>query len=174
MYGKASAMKGKPGAMLGKKHKISTIDKMSLTRKKQWSDAEFRKVMIDKLAKGRGNSRPELKVKEILDNLGITYKREKLEKKYLYDFYIPIKNIYIEVNGDFWHANPNKYMADSELSFPGYGKIKAKHLWDKDKKKREYVEGLGAKYVCIWESELKDKDANILLTERLNHAGFSI
>jgi hypothetical protein len=40
--------------------------------------------------------------------------------------------------------------------------------------KKQWSDIKGAKYVCIWESELKDKNANTLLIERLDHARFSL
>ena len=34
------------------------------------------------------------------------------DKKYYIDVFIPVKNIAIEYNGDYWHCNPEKYSSE--------------------------------------------------------------
>lgn len=105
-------------------------------------------------------------VKEALDKLNIkyvseykiSYIREKDFKKCykFYDFYIPSKNLLIEVNGDYWHANPAIFKEDAIFYFPKTV-MKAKDIWalDEYKKNLAIVNKYNIKY--IWESSLKKK-----------------
>lgn len=75
------------------------------------------------------------KFKNLLDNLNIDYEEEyclwldEVTPRF-YDF--KIGKTIIELNGDFWHANPNKYKADDILNHPGSNGIKAKDIWKRD------------------------------------------
>lgn len=59
-----------------------------------------------------GTSKLEIKFKEqFLDILGVeyVYQFEAKDIGRFYDFYLPNQNLIIEVDGDYWHSNPNKY-----------------------------------------------------------------
>jgi len=70
------------------------------------------------------DTKPELKMKEILTSLNIPFEHQFRLGNHLFDFYILNTNILIEVDGDYWHANPKKY---SELNKTQQG-IKQKDL----------------------------------------------
>ena len=55
------------------------------------------------------NTGPELKMKEILNELNIPFEHQFRIKNCLYDFHILNTNILIEVDGDYWHGNPKKF-----------------------------------------------------------------
>ena len=74
------------------------------------------------------------------------------DQKYFYDF--RYKNIIIEYNGDYWHANPNIYN-ESDIVFKS---LTAKQIWDKDKIKKDLAEKNDYKILYIWDSDYqKDK-----------------
>lgn len=83
-------------------------------------------------------------------------------KCYSLDYYIKELNVCIEFNGDYYHANPNKYHPDYE--FPEFSKnnviIKARDLWEKDRIKTEFIlKKRGIKTIVVWESDYyKNKD----------------
>jgi len=56
----------------------------------------------------------ELKVKEQLDSFGVEYEEQKEfgNGKYFVDFYIPMFNIVVECDGDYWHSLPNMKKRD--------------------------------------------------------------
>ena len=54
------------------------------------------------------NSKIQLKINSILDELKINYEREKIFEYYAADNYLNDFNLIIEVMGDYWHGNPNK------------------------------------------------------------------
>lgn len=55
------------------------------------------------------DTKPELKMKEILNELNISFKHQFRLRNRLFDFHILNTNILIEVDGDWWHGNPKIY-----------------------------------------------------------------
>jgi G:T-mismatch repair DNA endonuclease (very short patch repair protein) len=54
------------------------------------------------------NTKPELLLKEILDKNNILYIQQKhIKHLFVFDFFIPKYDIFIECQGDFWHRNPS-------------------------------------------------------------------
>jgi very-short-patch-repair endonuclease len=96
------------------------------------------------------NTVPELLVKQYLINNNISYEFQLLMyNKFIVDFYIPDKNIVIEVQGDYWHGNPLKY---------GDGKIplnerQIKQI-NKDKSRYAYLTKCGHSVYMIWEADI--------------------
>jgi G:T-mismatch repair DNA endonuclease (very short patch repair protein) len=95
----------------------------------------------------------ESKITNCLDKLNITYTRRFMVGRRFFD--IKINNILIDVNGDIWHANPKLYKENDKITFP-FKKVKAKHIWQKDKSKKELAESYGYKVFYIWESDIKN------------------
>lgn len=87
---------------------------------------------------------------------------DSISKCYLLDYYIKDIHVCIEFNGDYYHANPNKYYPD--FMFPEFSTdsniITAKDLWEKDKKKiRLLNESHGIKTIVVWEGDYyKNRD----------------
>jgi len=52
------------------------------------------------------NTKPEIKMKEILNELTISFEHQFRLGNHLYDFHISNTNILIEVDGDYYHGNP--------------------------------------------------------------------
>jgi very-short-patch-repair endonuclease len=81
-----------------------------------YTEQTFKKISNSILAAyelGVYNSKltmPEKNMMQILTEMGITYKYQCKFDKFIYDFYLLDYDIYIEVDGDYWHANPIKYM----------------------------------------------------------------
>ena len=52
----------------------------------------------------KGDTKPELAVKDMLDDLGIVYEHPfDVNGRFLVDFYLPAYNAVIEVDGCYWH-----------------------------------------------------------------------
>lgn len=102
----------------------------------------------------RWQSSLEIRLAKILDETNIAYMQQFWLKNKSFDFYIKKTKTIIEVQGDFWHANPNIYMADDNLKFPN-GTVKAFDLWEKDSIKNQLARKYGYKVVYIWESEIR-------------------
>lgn len=80
-------------------------------------------------------------------------------KTYSVDFFY--KGKIIEVNGDFWHANPSKYLAEATLSFPG-GRKTAGEIWEKDFQRSKDLISVGYTLLVLWEADiLTNRDAEL-------------
>ena len=55
------------------------------------------------------DTKPELEMKKILNELNIVFEHQFRLKNHLYDFRIVNTNILIEVDGDYFHSNPKKF-----------------------------------------------------------------
>jgi G:T-mismatch repair DNA endonuclease (very short patch repair protein) len=97
----------------------------------------------------------ELKIKNTLAKMKIKNIHQFWIETRSYDFLIPDLNIIIEVQGDFWHANPKKYSATDTLNFPE-GFVIAKDIWEKDEYKKKLAALNGYSVVYIWEHEINN------------------
>lgn len=90
-------------------------------------------------------------------------------KKYTYfDFYDSKTNKIIEFYGDYWHANPIKYKEDDIIYYPNKNFVKAKEIWEKDKKRLEEIkEFRNIDALIIWEYDWR-KNPNKCIQECLN------
>lgn len=96
-------------------------------------------------------------VAAILDELNITYIKEYICSFWSFDFYIPDSNVYIEVDGDYFHSNPIIY-----TNGPQTKTQKRNHY--RDIKKNQYCTQNNMKLIRIWEYDIinhreKVKDA---------------
>jgi very-short-patch-repair endonuclease len=132
--------KPKPkGFGIGRKHSQKTKDKMS------------EKAIENILKNGKvKRSNLEYKFEAILDLLDINYKHSfyvPIIKK-VYNFYLPYYNILIEIDGDFWHCNPEKFPKPTcktqEINITN------------DQFKNEWALNNGYKLIRFWESDINN------------------
>lgn len=120
-------------------------------------------------SENRLNTKPQLIVNNILDELNIEYIREHCITYYSIDNYLPKYNLMIEVMGDYWHANPLKYNVDK------YG-LNDKQLEGihRDKLKYSYVKNhYNLEILYLWESDIIS-DINLcqkIIEEWINNKG---
>jgi very-short-patch-repair endonuclease len=98
------------------------------------------------------SSKLEDRVAAMLDELGIKYKRQWFIGRKSYDFALPGK-VLIEVQGDYWHANPQIYKADDVFKGNDRGQT-AQMIWDHDAEKKRHAESKGFSVIYIWESDM--------------------
>lgn len=107
--------------------------------------------------------------KNFLDKLGVEYQYQFEAKDIgrFYDFFIPNSDgsyggLLVECDGDWWHANPDKYK-DDELR--GHQK-RAKRV---DEYKDKWALMHGIPLIRIWESDIRKKPHEVMdrLKERL-------
>jgi len=118
---------------------------------------------------GNFSSKLEDRVYSIICNFNSSVTRQFCIKTSYYDFIIDNKLI-IEVNGDFWHANPRKYKKNDVLKFPNSNMVKAKSLWKKDMRRKMLAEKNGYKLIYLWEDEIvkySDEEITDLLLNRI-------
>lgn len=112
----------------------------------------------------KGESLLEKKIQSILDELNISYSTQYFVNNRSYDIKILNTNKIIEINGDYWHANPNIYNEFDIL----HNELTAKMIWEKDKIKKENLDSFGYKILYLWESEIK-KETKEYIINKLNN-----
>lgn len=148
-------MKGIPkpkpeGFGVGRKHSQETKDKMRDTAIE--NIIKTGKVKVSNL---------EIRFKSLLDLENIKYihsyyVKEKDFNK-IYDFYLPDYKLFIEIDGDFWHCNPNTKFKDPTCKSQEINK-------ENDIIKNNWVKDNGYKLLRFWESDINN---NILEVKRI-------
>lgn len=117
--------------------------------------SEKRLVWMKKNSKVK-TSKLEISFSMILESLGLV-KNVDFIPQYLisnintfFDFYIPSKNILLEIDGDFYHCNPN-----TKFKEPKYD-IQKKNLYN-DKRKNTYCSNHNIKLLRFWEKDINEK-----------------
>lgn len=100
-----------------------------------------------------------------LDKLGLEYiyqyKVEAIGR--VYDFFLPKHRLIIEIDGDYWHSNPNKYKKN-QLN---YTQKKNKNV---DEIKNNWANLNCIKMLRIWECDIKNDTKKVfeLIKEQTN------
>lgn len=119
-----------------------------------WTPELIEKMRINKAKAMSGdnrlNTKPQIIVNDMLNELGIKYTREYNVKYYSIDNYLDDYNLMIEVMGDYWHANPLRYNNDK------YG-LNEKQLEGihRDKLKYSYIKNhYNIEILYLWETDI--------------------
>jgi very-short-patch-repair endonuclease len=142
------------GFGIGRIHSQQTKDKMSETA-------------INNIIKNGKVKRSNLEYKfeGILDILGYQYQHSYYipDIKKIYDFYLPDYNTFIEIDGDFWHCNPDTKFAIPECKSQELNLIN-------DQFKNEWAVNNGYKIIRIWENDIKNNIQQVkqILLEHCN------
>jgi len=103
------------------------------------------------------------KLYEILNELNIDFTPEysikyNVEGKNKWkSFDAKIGNLLIEINGNYWHANPTIYNKDAVFYFPG-STLTAQEIWNLDEQKKHIANINGFDMIVIWEDEIKNAE----------------
>ncbi len=90
---------------------------------------------------------PEKTFTAILEELDILYETQKIVGGKIYDFFIPSKNILIEVDGIYWHSKGKELKEMSPMQ---------KKTFYNDIKKNAIAKNNGYDIERVWEDDLKD------------------
>lgn len=95
--------------------------------------------------------------KNFLEKLNIeyVYQFEAKDIGRFFDFYIPKSNLIIEIDGDFWHGNPEKYK-DNELR---KHQIRARRI---DEYKTKWALMHSIPVLRIWESDIRKNPQKVM------------
>lgn len=121
------------------------------------SDGVFKKCPVSKI---------ELEIGRKLNDCSINFKPQFKITSKPYDFYFPEKNLLVEFNGDYFHANPIKYDANY---FNKKKSMFAYQLWEQDELKKKEALNNGYNFLTIWESEYK-QDKNLVINKIKSYA----
>lgn len=102
--------------------------------------------------------------RDFLDKLGIEYvwQYEARDIKRTYDYYISKSNLIIEIDGDYWHSNPEKF----DLNNLNPTQKKNRRV---DKLKDEWAAIHGIPIMRIWENDIRTNPKEVMqrLKDRL-------
>lgn len=157
----------------------AAMEKAAITRRAKvasWSYEErLRRTAKARNAvchRGGYSSKPEKRVGDAVRTLGIDAKYNIQQWHFSWDIIIDDKFI-IEVQGVMWHAKPGVYKEDDIIM----GKLVARDLWAKDKRKRERATAEGYVVIEIWEDEIRqcktEESLCQLVKNRLTEHGYS-
>ena len=140
--------------------KKNKIDKVSKPKKEN-------KSIINKKRKHPKYGTSKLEddfAKNFLDKLGVEYQYQFEAKDIgrFFDFYLPKSNLIIEIDGDYWHGNPEKYEKDELKKH----QIKAQRI---DEYKTKWALLHSIPVLRIWESDIRNNPKKVMndLKERL-------
>lgn len=137
------------------------MNKLSYEEKLKYT-AKAREAVCNR---GGYSSKIEKRVQKILIDLDITFITNKNLWNYNWD--IIFDKFIIEVQGTMWHANPKIYK-ETDLIM---GKLLARDIWEKDRKKRIKAESSGYCLIEIWEDDINrrtDEELLIFIKDKLN------
>jgi len=150
-YKYISSLKGKNHSQYGKKWEDYGVKK-AILRKKKFS-LRARKNMIQRLKDNKipfSNTKIEKKIAKELTKRSFPFiHRYPIDKKFVCDFALPIFNIIIEADGDYWHANSKIY--DKENL-----DLRQKRNLQRDIFKDKYLKKKGWKIFRFFESEINE------------------
>lgn len=102
-------------------------------------------------------SKPEKLMQDMLESNGIDYQYQHELSGFFYDFYIPSKNLLIEVDGDFWHCKPNTKYQNPVME------EQTKNVVN-DKKKTAIAYSNGYTLLRFWESDIQNNRLQVMKT----------
>ena len=159
-------VKKKKEATFLKNYGVKNISQLpGITDKIQQS----RKETLKKLGKknfrtGVNVSKYERIVASFLNDNQISYIADKPIERYLpnnrkrYRPDLLVGNKIIEVYGEIYHADPEKYNGEDFLYGIKGKKIKVQDIWDYDKQREEYLKKCGYSILVLWEKEFKNEE----------------
>lgn len=129
----------------------------------------------------RNISKPHIKVNEFLTKIEINFKNEvgnlfpalnntngKIYSPRV-DIWCPDIKLVIEINGEFYHADPRCYKATDIMqhSFAGPDYPTAQQVWDRDRVRTEQIKSFGVDVLILWEKEIKNNSFESIIKETI-------
>lgn len=144
-------MLGNSNKMRGTKHTQKTKQTISKKVKLRWKEKKYKNIykyrkvskVEEKFIELLKESFPELQTQFPIPNTN-----------YCVDAYLPSKNLVIEFQGNYWHANPNMYAPNDKFSLKD-GETFAKDIWKRDKLRLKKIQEQGFLVVFVWEKDFR-------------------
>jgi very-short-patch-repair endonuclease len=154
--------------------KMSDYERKEFARiaRKQLSHSEFLRLLNERIQNDIKMgvfkfSSPEKAMVNILNEMDLKWETQILIDGRFFDFYLPDYEVYIEVDGDFIHANPEFYSQESLKKI----QKKQKRI---DNLKNEIMKQRNLTLIRFWENDInnnKEKVINKLNLLLNNHSG---
>lgn len=132
-------------------HSESTKEKLRISTLNMIKRGVFKQI----------RSKPHTAMSVILDELNLSYEEEKTHGHFSFDFWLKDLDIYLEVDGDYFHSNPKFY--------PNGPESKTQKInYSRDCSKNRYVNSNNMKLLRFWEDDiLKNKERVICTLKQL-------
>jgi len=155
---------------IGKKTSKESKNKQSISAKKRLihghtgiKHSEFSKKLmsiatLNRIKKGafkHTKTKPHLLMKSILQKLKLNFEEEKIIECWIFDFWLKDYNLFIEVDGDYFHVNPKIY--------PNGPKTNTQKInFYRDKVKNKFCLDNKLKLIRFWESDILNNEGIII------------
>lgn len=97
---------------------------------------------------------PERQFKKLLKELKVEFEVQKIVNNKIFDFYIPSANLLVEIDGDYWHANPDVIKSEN------INRMQSRNMRN-DKYKDNLAAGMGYGLERVWENDLKKNYSSV-------------
>lgn len=140
---------------MAKKSLYSKLVSKAVAKQKIAANPELAKMKKKKKIQKMANkmskkmTEPERIFSEMMNELEVLFEVQKIIENKIFDFYIPSKNMIVEVHGDYWHSNPLIY-EEKDLN-----KIQIRNQRN-DIFKDILAKGRGYNIEVVWEHDLKN------------------
>jgi len=111
----------------------------------------------------------ETKVSESMAFAGLEFKFSKFVCRRQFDFHVLGTKVLVEVQGDFWHANPSIYSHGETINLPGKQNTPVEWIWGRDKEKEELAKKHGYSVLQLWEKDVIKSSVEELAEVILNY-----
>ena len=118
--------------------------------------------ILDLYVKGKmpkmSHTKPERKFKKEMIKIGFIenvdfFHQKRMFKKFLCDFVFPKQKLIIEVQGDYWHANPMFFPRNPNNPEADLYPVQIKTI-KKDESKEKYIRKAGWNFIPVWEYDI--------------------
>ena len=92
-----------------------------------------------------------------IEKLNVNFEVQKYLDGWRFDFYLPNYNLFIEIDGDYWHGNTKFYNKLNNTQIENA---------ERDKRKNKWCEDNGYNIERIWGSDIKE-DAEKYVNEAI-------
>lgn len=114
---------------------------------------KIRQKTLEQISNGKmpkANTSIEKRIASILIELGFQFEHQKIFGFWCFDFYLPQYKTFIECDGDYWHAHPDKYLKNN------LNKTQKNNL-KRSKQKETYCLNKKYKLIRFWERDINDR-----------------
>lgn len=116
--------------------------------KREVNKKKYMEGQAEKMAKEM--TAPERKFYKMIKSMEIEVEQQKILNDVIYDFYLPKHNVLVEIDGDYYHGNPEVYQE---------GELNGMQLKNKknDLYKDNLAKGLGYTLERVWEKDINKR-----------------
>lgn len=120
---------------------------------------------------GKTNTKPELRVRRILHQLGFRFRLHRVDLPGTPDVVLPKHGIIILVHGCFWHQHGCHLGKGKPRTNPGYWLPKLQRNIARDKEVRRELAKLGWRVSVVWECQTRNSEKLARRLERIICSG---